>query len=262
MRAQAQHLQRTQAVATAIAVLVALGSVVGVTAAGEGEEAAEELMRRVINQTTRSGITARAVRQLQAGTVSGKHQATMKVETSLSSSGAFAWNVIEEEGSERTREKVFRAVLDAEAQSWRGGAHDRSALAPANYTFTLQEPTRNGLTTIRVQPKRAESTLIDGTLTVDAEGFPVVLQGRMAKSPSFWVKSVTVVKRYGRFGGVALPVVIESLADLKMFGKSSFTMRYIYREVNGRSVAHAAAASPSFGPSPEILAVYAAHQSR
>lgn len=261
MRAQTQSLQRAQAVATAVAVLVAMLSAVGVVTASDEE--ARDLLRRVINQTTRSGIAARAIRQLQAGTVSGKHQASMKVETTLASSGAFSWNVIEEEGSERTRDKVFRAVLDAEAEQWRGGANDRAALSPANYVFTPQGQSASGLTVIRVTPKRAEPTLIDGTLTVDAEGYPVVLQGRMAKSPSFWVKSVTVVKRYGRFSGVALPVVIESLADIKMFGKSSFTMRYTYREVNGRSVSHAAAAaSPSFGPSPEILAVYAAHQSR
>ena len=79
----------------------------------------------------------------------------------------------------------------------------------------------------------------------------------MAKSPSFWVKSVTVVKRYTRIGDISVPVSIESLADVKMFGQSTFTMRYRYTEVNGRSVAHTIASARSFEPSREILALYA-----
>jgi hypothetical protein len=42
-----------------------------------------------------------------------------------------------------------------------------------------------------------------------------------------------------------------------MFGRSSFAMRYSYATVNGRSVGTRASATPSFGPSPEILALHA-----
>ena len=84
-----------------------------------------------------------------------------------------------------------------------------------------------------------------------------MLEGRLAKSPSFWVRSVTIMKRYTRVGGVSLPVVIESLADVKIFGKSSFSMRYSYTAVNGRSVGHSASSAPSFGPSAQLLALHA-----
>ena len=85
-------------------------------------------------------------------------------------------------------------------------------------------------------PRREDPTLIDGILTVSPDGYPLRLEGKLAKSPSFWVKSVTVVKHYSRFSGVALPTSIESLADLKMFGRATFTMRYRYSEVDGRTV--------------------------
>jgi hypothetical protein len=84
-----------------------------------------------------------------------------------------------------------------------------------------------------------------------------VLEGRLAKSPSFWVRSVTVVKRFRRIGGVSLPVAIESLADVKMIGKSSFSMRYTYSAVNGRTIGHTASAAPAFGPSAQLLALHA-----
>jgi hypothetical protein len=154
---------------------------------------------------------------------------------------------------------VFRELLQAEAQAWRAGSRDAAALTPANYQFTPMGPAASGNLRVRLTPRRHDAKLIDGTLIVTPDGYPVRLEGRMAKSPSFWVRSVTVVKRYGRFAGVALPVAIESLADVKIFGKSSFSMRYQYREVDGRAIPSAVAeAAPSFGPSREILALHAA----
>jgi hypothetical protein len=220
-------------------------------------EASEALISRVVAQTTRSGIAVRALRELRAGTVSGKHQGWMTVETTVAPSGTFSWNVIEEGGSERTREKVFYELLKTEAQAWRAGAHDQAAITPANYQLTPTNEVRSGQIEIRLTPRRADSKLIEGVLTVSADGYPLRLEGRMAKSPSFWVKSVTIVKHYGRFGGVALPTSIESLADVKMFGRSTFTMRYRYSEVNGRRVTHAVAAAPFVGPTAEILALHA-----
>jgi len=117
---------------------------------------------------------------------------------------------------------------------------------------------RSGERHVRLKPRRADAKLIDGVLTVTADGWPIVLEGKLAKSPSFWVKSVTVMKRYDRFGGIALPVTIESIADLRMFGQSSLRMGYRYSEVNGRTVSHTAAAMPSFGPSAEIMALHSA----
>ena len=109
---------------------------------------------------------------------------------------------------------------------------------------------------IRLTPRRADSKLIDGVLTVTSDGYPLRLEGRLAKSPSFWVKSVTIVKHYSRFAGVSLPTSIESLADLKMFGRATFTMRHRYSEVNGKSVSHAVASAPFVGPTAEILALH------
>jgi hypothetical protein len=191
-------------------------------------------IQQVLAQTTRSGLAIRAIREMRAGTVSGKHQGWMTVETSATPSGTFSWTVVTEGGSNRTREKVLRAVLDTEAAAWRAGSRDAAALTLENYQLTRLPSGRAGHVQIRLTPRRPDSKLIDGILTVDADGYPILLEGTLAKSPSFWVKSVKIVKRYGRFAGVALPTTVESHADLKMFGRSTFTMRYRYQEVNGR----------------------------
>lgn len=237
---------------TAVAALVGITSVLTTGIAAEVNETTESFIQRVIAETTRSGIAVRATRHLEAGTVSGKHRGWMDVDTAVSPSGNFTWNVLEEGGSARTREKVFRAVLAAESDAWRAGTRDDAALSLANYDFVPISQTK-----LQLKPKRRDSKLLDGVLTVNSDGHPVMLEGRLAKSPSFWVRSVTIVRRYTRVGGVSLPVVIESLADVKMFGKSSFSMRYNYTTVNGRDVGRTASSAPAFGPSPQLLALHA-----
>jgi hypothetical protein len=242
-------------VVTALAALVGLAGVLNTGIALDAEEV-DVLIQRVVAQTTRSGITARATRRLEAGTVNGKHRGWMDVETTVTPSGAFSWTVVSEGGSERTREKVFKAVLQAEATAWRAGARDATAMSLENYEFIPLEST-GGWMKLQLKPRRADSKLVTGTLTVSADGHPLLLEGRLAKSPSFWVRSVTIVKRYKVISGVSLPVVIESLADVKIFGKSSFSMHYNYSAVNGRSVGHTASAARAFGPSRQILALHA-----
>lgn len=243
---------RRQTTLTAVVALVGMASVFTTGVAAGFDETTEGFIQRVIAETTRAGIAVRAVRRLEAGTVSGKHRGWMDVETSVAADGSFSFNVIEEGGSARTREKVFRGVLEAESTAWRAGSRDASALSLANYEFVPISATK-----LQLKPRRQDSKLVEGVLTVSADGHPLMLEGRLAKSPSFWVRSVTIMKRYTRVGGVSLPVVIESLADVKIFGKSSFSMRYSYTAVNGRSVGHSASSAPSFGPSAQLLALHA-----
>lgn len=241
--------QRTAALITLIVMAGVAHSTYVVPVAAD-TEASAHLVQRVVAQTTRTGLSIRATRELRAGTLTGKHQGWMEVETTVTPGGAFSWRVIEEGGSERTRNKVFRELLQTERDAWRAGVRDAAALTPDNYEFTPIGSPAPGQMKLRLTPRRQDSKLIDGTLIVTTDGYPVLLEGRMAKSPSFWVRSVTIVKRYGRFAGVALPTTIESTADVKIFGKSKFSMRYHYREVNGRTFSHAMASKMTLGPTP------------
>jgi hypothetical protein len=234
---------RITAVVAAAAALTVAGLPDSRLTADEGAIPAE-LIQRVEAQTARPSIALRATRELRASARNGKHLGWMEVETVISPSGSFRWTVIEEGGSERTRNQVFRALLAAEEQACRTG-HDDAALTLANYAFEEIVPVGSGQLRIRLRPRRPDPKLIDGTLIVSADGYPIVLEGRLAKSPSFWVKSVSVIKRFGRFSGVALPLTVESAAELKMFGEANFTMRYRYSEVNGWSVLDAIAATPT-----------------
>ena len=218
----------------------------------------DQLIQRIVAETTRSDVTLKAFRELRAGTLNGKHQGWMDVETTVDPAGEFQWKVIGEGGSERTRMKVLREMMNAESEA----AHRSlaAALTPTNYTFHRRPRSGAGPIEIGLEPRRQDPRLVVGTLTVTDDGTPVRLEGRLAKSPSFWVKSVAIVKRYELIQGVSLPTSVESIADVKFVGQSSFSMRYRYHEVNGQALpARTSTHEHSFDPSREILALFHAN---
>jgi hypothetical protein len=221
----------------------------------------DQLIQRMVAETTRSDVAFKAFRELRAGTLNRKHQGWMDVETTVDPTGGFKWKVIGEGGSERTRNQVFREMMKAESDAAHRGESDVAALTPANYTFHRRPRSGAGQIEIGLEPRRQDPRLIVGTLTVTDDGTPVRLEGRLAKSPSFWVKSVAIVKRYESIQGVSLPTSIESIADVKFVGQSSFSMRYRYHEVNGQALPAPAGSTHehSFDPSREILALFHAN---
>ncbi len=66
------------------------------------------------------------------------------------------------------------------------------------------------------------------------DGELVRVQGRLAKSPSFWIKTVDIVRTYERIEGAVMPVALETTAQVRMFGTATLTMTYHYSEIDGR----------------------------
>jgi hypothetical protein len=64
----------------------------------------------------------------------------------------------------------------------------------------------------------------------------VRLQGQLAKSPSFWIKNVGIVRTYDRIAGVVVPIALTSTAQVRMLGAATLRMTYIYSEIDGRAV--------------------------
>ena len=85
-----------------------------------------------------------------------------------------------------------------------------------------------------MRPLREETTLIDGALFVtDTDADLMRVEGRLAKNPSLWTRRVDIVRRYGRVGGVRVPLGVESIAQIRIAGRSEMTMTYHYEMVNG-----------------------------
>jgi hypothetical protein len=135
---------------------------------------------------------------------------------------------------------VLRAVLENERDVIAQGAIERSALARSNYIFQPIGVDTEGLATILMSPRRKDHVLVSGKMFLRPDdGDLVRLQGRLAKSPSFWIKNVDIVRTYERIAGAVVPVALESKAHVKFLGTGTLRMTYVYLEIDGEPVASA-----------------------
>jgi hypothetical protein len=142
--------------------------------------------------------------------------------------------ILAEGGAGRIR-GTLKDVLDAEREGTLTGRHRNAALTTENYAFEPGSVDGGGLVALRITPRRRDPALVDGMIFVTAADAGLVrVEGRMAKSPSFWTRSVDVVRHYERRGGRPMIVEVRSLADLKVIGLTQFVMRYEYESVNGQ----------------------------
>jgi hypothetical protein len=140
------------------------------------------------------------------------------------------FETVSEEGSKWIRKFVFHGLISSESEATAGREHRDSSITPLNYSFRyLGEQELDGARcfVVYATPKRADKYLFEGTVWIDARDFAVAkIDGHPAKNPSFWIKRVNWVRRYGRVGDFWLPMQDETYTEIKIFGKKKLTIRY------------------------------------
>jgi hypothetical protein len=176
----------------------------------------------------------RASRRLEA---SGSGQrGWLDVQTVFTPASGLHYEVTREGGSGYIRSRVLRSLLDEEQRLIAGGGAD-AALSTDNYQFTPGGINEGGLVVVALKPLRRERSLIVGRMNLTAGGGDLVsVEGRLAKSPSFWLTRVTVVRLYRRLNGVVVPVSLHSTAHIRLLGRSTLQMSYDYAEIDDRPV--------------------------
>jgi hypothetical protein len=182
----------------------------------------------------------RALRRLEARNVRFNVHGWLEAWTELTPEGQFQYEVVREGGSEYIRNRVLRPVLENEEKLFATHDASRSAMTTANYELQGTEAAEPGLVKLLVKPKRREVSLIEGAAVVTQDEADLVrVEGRLAKNPSFWTRRVDVVRRYERLGGVRVPTRLDSVAQIRLAGKSTLSMTFEYEMVNGVHVAAA-----------------------
>jgi hypothetical protein len=76
--------------------------------------------------------------------------------------------------------------------------------------------------------------LVRGTIFIHPQtGELERIEGSLAKSPSFWTRSVEIVRRYERIAGARVPVLMQSTANVRFAGRSTLLVTYQYESING-----------------------------
>ena len=197
-------------------------------------DAADHSIRQFLAQDD-TQAPYRATRRLEAR--NGNRIAWLEAVTQYAPETGFRYEVTAEGGSNYIRTKVLRAVLDGERAVIADGETARSSLARTNYTFQANGIDDEGLANILLSPRRKERVLVAGRMLLQPDdGRLVRLQGRLAKSPSFWVKNVDIVRSYECIEGAVVPVALESTAQVRFLGTATLRMTYTYSHVNGSVV--------------------------
>jgi hypothetical protein len=154
----------------------------------------------------------------------------MLVQMTCKEDGSKQFEVVSEDGWGGARKHVFPRLLEAEAEAAQPDLRERSRIIPENYTFEMlgtEDVRGRQAYVIAIEPKTPNKYLARGRIFVDADEYAIVrVEGKPAKNPSFWVKSVHFVHDYDRSGPFWFPVSDRSVTDVRIFGATEMTIEY------------------------------------
>ena len=195
-------------------------------------------IERFLTDIEKPPVAYQARRRMEASSSKLNESAWMEVTTVYAPGKGFSYQIVAQGGSERIRNRVLSKVLEAEQENSVPREWSRGVLSRDNYEFNLNGRTSDGLIKVQLNPRRRDSRLVDGVAVLAPHsGDLMKVEGRLSKSPSFWVRWVDVSRRYTSIAGSVMPVSIESTADVRIAGVSKFAMSYEYQTIDGQAVA-------------------------
>src|SRR5258708_34290428 len=127
-------------------------------------------------------------------------RAEMLVQVQGDKDGTKHFEVVSEDGWKAAHKHVLHKMLESEMETSRPENRPGARLNSENYEFSL---IGTGLAAGRtayvreVRPKRSDKYLFEGRISVDAEDYALVrAEGKPAKKPSFWTKSIHFLQVY------------------------------------------------------------------
>ncbi len=146
---------------------------------------------------------------------------------------------------------LVRRMLAGEAEVEKD--HLATDLSPDNYDFRFvreAELSAQRCYVLELLPRRKEQHLLHGDIWVDADTYlPRRFEGEFAKSPSWWVRDVSVTFIYGDVGGMWLQTGTEAAATVRILGRSTM----VSRDVKYKIPELVATASPAKANSLELM---------
>jgi hypothetical protein len=140
------------------------------------------------------------------------------------------FEVEDEKGWKAAQKHVLRKMLDSEAEGSSREIRGSTRLSEENYEFQMVRAAMlDGRKSylINVVPKRREERLFEGQIWVDAQDYALArVEGKPARNPSFWIRSVHFVHTYKKSGLFWFPFSTESETDVRIFGSTSVDISY------------------------------------
>ena len=200
---------------------------------------AEPVFERVLAKSnTVAPPPYRAFRRMEGGINDSEKRGWVEAWTEYTPGRGFTYEIVREGGSDYVRNKILRGMLNSEQNLIATGKRLRASLEAKNYVFEDGGMTDAGLQRVLLKPAKKSDGILNGSLLLDPDsGLITRLEGRLVKSPSFWVRDVDLTYKFAHIGGHVVPIEMTSTGRVRMFGRSSFRMVYDYVSIDGHATA-------------------------
>lgn len=159
----------------------------------------------------------------------GGKEAAMEVLATYTAPNQHSFSVVSQSGSKLLLNRVLLKLLDSEKEAFQD--HKQVELTPQNYNFSLVGTeaiaTGNTCYVLAVKPRKENKFLYSGKIWVDARDFAVIrMQGRPAKSPSFWVRDTEIDSNWEKVGSFWFIAHNHSVSHIRMGGTATLSIDY------------------------------------
>jgi hypothetical protein len=142
--------------------------------------------------------------------------------------GKLEYRVLETAGDPMVRRQVILRYLSADSQAVAVPA-DSVAITPANYKFRYHDAVEIAGATaysFLITPRQKREGLIKGELWIDGKTGAVVRQtGYFVKSPSIFVKRISVTRETVLLDGLAVERITHLSIDTRLIGRAELTIQ-------------------------------------
>jgi hypothetical protein len=179
----------------------------------------------------------------------GSREAGMKVLSTYTAPDKLDFSVVSETGSKLLLNRVLLKLLDSEREAFRD--QSKIELSPANYEFQSDGVERisdsDPCYVLAVTPRKESKFLYRGKVWIDAHDFALArMDGRPAKSPSFWIKDTQIDSTWENVGGFWLIQRSRSVSHIRLGGMAILTIDYSDYQIT------AAGRAPGRGQNPQL----------
>ncbi len=166
------------------------------------------------------------------------------------------FSAVRSSGDSFVKSNVIVRLLQSEVDHVHRREQSQTAINSANYKFSYKGSSLIKGTPVYVyeaKPHKKRIGLFKGKIYLDAaSGELIRVQGRIVKSPSFFIKKIDFTQEYAHVGGFTLPLHLHSEAQTRIIGKAVIDVTnrdYQTEPMPARSVIQASATSaPSADP--------------
>ena len=229
-RYQARLIRAFRLASLPIGLLLAVSLLYGQESRVSSPDLLNSVVQSMEKAEARVQLPLRVTREYQLASPSGKDRPSQVVaEVDFSPPGRYA--IQSHQGSGRA-EQVVKNILQHEIETARSLEKIQStAVTRQNYDFVyLGTAVLDGrpCRLLGISPKREQPELISGRVWVDQESFLIrKIEGNLAKSPSWWIKSVHVQASFSSFQDTWMQTSVDAVADVRCFGMRELTSKVL-----------------------------------